>query len=288
MNINSLRYFIVLANELHFSHAAQRLHISQPPLSRAIQQLEEELEVQLFERDREKVELTPSGEYLKLQAEKIFSILSETESRVKRIAEGEEGNLHVTYVGSVYHLIGPAIINFSRKFPKVQLKISQYTTWEQLQLLKAGIADIAFVRSPVSAGNLKVKEIGREDFILIAPEGFSKKIDSLEELPQLSDHPFILFPRHLGSSLFDQVIALCNRSGFSPNIMHEASQLRTIVRMVESGLGCSVLPRSSLIGIQSKVQVFPLDFRPQKAILSLCYNPAVPNKVRQNFLDQEG
>ncbi|GEN69221.1 LysR substrate-binding domain-containing protein [Chryseobacterium rhizosphaerae] len=284
MNITYLRYFTVVAQELHFGRAAKKLHITQPPLTRAIQQLEEELEVKLFERHQRKVTLTSAGDYLLAQSDLLFSRISIIETQIKRIAEGKEGSLHIAFVGSVFQIIQPYLKKFTTLYPKIKVTLSQYTTFEQIEIIKNGSADIGFIRSPALADNLEIVEIEREYFALITPPEFNYTIDSAEKLKALGTVPFILFPRKLGSGIYDQIISLCNTVSLSPDIIHEASQLDTIIRLVESGFGYSILPVSSLNGIKTTTKHYVLDFMPQQAVVAYCYNKDNQNAVLQSFL----
>lgn len=284
MNSNNLLYFSVLANELHFGKAAQKLHITQPPLSRAIRQLEEELGVCLFERNQRTVILTTAGEYLKKKADLILQNISNAEKEVKRIAEGELGDLNITYVGSVLHSILPHLKSFTQIYPKIHLHLSQYTVYEQVKMLRNGDSDVAFLRTPIHIEGLHLHEIYSENFVLITSKIYRLSSLDKDNLLLLSKFPFILFPRHLASGLYEQIITVCNNIGFSPRVMHEVSQLDCIVQMVENDMGIAVLPKSALWGMENRVNSFELDMVKLRSTISMCYCNESNNPVLDSFI----
>ncbi|WP_295812019.1 LysR substrate-binding domain-containing protein [uncultured Apibacter sp.] len=287
MNSNSLHYFNVLAEELHFSKAAQKLHITQPPLSRAIRQLEEELDVRLFERNQRNVMLTPAGEYLKKKADFILQNILEAKKEVKRIATGASGILQIAYVGSVFPLILPILKDFTQHYQNVHLRLSQYTVYEQIKMLKKGEIDIAFLRTPIHTEDLHLCEIYRESFVLITSDQNQFDLSDKSDFSFLSKYPFILFPQYLASGLYEQIITICNTMGFSLNIVHDVYQLDAIVRMVELDMGIAILPKSALLGTAAKVRVHELNLIKQQSVISACYHPENANPVLHRFIQSK-
>ncbi len=285
MNNNDLKYFCVLAETLHFGRAAQILHITQPPLTRAIKRLEEEWGVLLFKRNKRNVVLTPAGDYLKRKGNVLLTGLSELEKEVKKIDAGRAGQLHITSVGSVVPMILKYINKFIGKYPDVNIKLSQYTTSEQIKLIKSGEADIAFVRCPLSSYGLQLSNIFEEPYILVTPKSFNIKIEKASDLQQLSEMSYISFPREQGRGSFDKVISLCSTGGYSPDIKYEPYQLDTAIRMVEAGLGITIVPECSIYGLSVNVNVYKLDFMPQRSVLSSYYSDSNENPVLKNFIE---
>src|SRR6478609_207556 len=211
MEIRHLRYFVAVAEELHFGRAAQRLHIQQPPLSRQIQDLENELGFPLFERSRRRVELTPAGTALLGRARQVFDALDVAIHDARSASEGESGRLVVGYPSSLaYSGLTELLRAFRTRFPSVEISLREQPPADQIDGLKAGRLDVGFVRT------------------------------SLDELAQ---EPFVLFPRARGPAFFDQLMALCGRAGFTPRIVQEAAQL-DIVSLVAAGFGVSIMPSS--------------------------------------------
>lgn len=285
MNSNDLRYFCVLADTLHYGRAAQILYISQPPLTRTIQRLEEELGVQLFVRNQRKVVLTLAGEHLKRKGDALLAGMSTLQKEVKMIDEGRYGQLHITSVGSVVHRILQYTNKFIKLYPDVNVRISQYTTTEQIRLIKSGDADIAFLRSPVVSEGLQMRSIYEEPYVLVTPPAFRKQIRVAEDLVQLADMPYISFPREHGRGSFDRIITLCNAGGYSPDIRHEAYQLDTAIRMVEVGMGITIVPECALWGLKASVNTHTLDFMSQRSTVSCFYDGNKQNEVLNNFIE---
>lgn len=285
MNNNDLRYFSVLADILHFGRAAQLLHITQPPLTRAINRLEEELGVLLFKRNQRNVSLTPAGEYLKRKGDSILSGFTELAKEVKMIDEGKSGMLHITSVGSLVPLLLRYVNRYTLQYPDINIKLSQYTTFEQMRLIKSGEADVAFIRNPLSSEGLEHFPVLEECYILVTPKTFRKKIEKPSDLQHLAGLPYISFPREHGRGSFDHIISLCHQGGYSPDIKHESYQLDTAIRMVEAGLGITIVPRCSLDGITADVNVSLLDFMPQRSVVTCCYDQFRNNPVLQRLLE---
>ncbi|MBC9794861.1 LysR substrate-binding domain-containing protein [Sinomicrobium weinanense] len=286
MKKNNLYYFCVLADELHFGNAAKKLHITQPPLSRAIQQLEEELECLLLKRDQRNVTLTPAGEYLKQRGDVLLANLSEMKSEVKKIVHGQKGELHITLVGSIIQRLMPYLKRFIRKYPSVKIKISQYTTREQIQLIKSGDADIGFLRGPIFARGLNLYDFYKEPFVLVTPRHFKGTVSKIEDFQQLSNMSYISFPRYLARGLHDQITRICNMAAYYPHVIHEVHQLDLIVRMVECGLGISIIPQCGLDGLLADIRTFKLDFISQQSVISCYFNDLKDNPVLGNFLKE--
>lgn len=286
MNNNDIRYFCVLADTLHYGKAAQILHITQPPLTRAIQRLEDELGVLLFKRNQRNVALTPAGEYMKRKGDALFAELTELVKEVRKIDKGKSGQLHITSVGSIVPKVIEYIGVFINRYPDVNIRLSQYTTTEQLKLIKSGVADIAFIRCPTSSEGLHLQSIYDEIFVLVTPRIFKQQIKKADDLQRLTGMPYISFPREYGKGTFDKIISLCNAGGYSPDIKYEPYQLDTAIRMVEVGLGITIVPKGSLNGVAANVNVYELDFMPQRSVVSCCYNVNQENPILNNFLKE--
>lgn len=285
MNKTDLLYFSVLAETLHFGKAAEKLHITQPPLTRTIKKLEEELGVILFDRNQRNVNLTLAGEYLQKRSNSLLAEFNGLKEEIKKINDGVYGELHITTVGSFVHIILQSYISpFIHKYPNVKLKISQYTTSEQVKLVRSGKADIAFLRGPIFTQGLELHNIYKETFVLITPNTFNKKIEEITDLKEIINFPFISFPRELAKGLFDQIISLCNSFDYQPIIEHETYQLDVAIRMVEIGLGITIVPKSSLYGILADINIFDLDFLDQNSIVSYYFDQNNDNPILKNFI----
>ncbi len=245
MELRHLLYFKTVAEELHFRKAAGKLYISQPPLSRQIKELEEELGVQLFERNNKRVLLTPAGEYLKKEAEKIFAQLEESRQVIKQIQAGVNGKLRIGYISSTWH---HQLVNVLKEipevFPYVKTKLYEVPTAKQIKALEEGKLDIGILRTPVASEKLQIIPLFIDPFV-VAVQKTEQVFSGSEELKDfLSGQHFIFFNRDYAPDYHRKLVEICQRLGFTPDITHEANNVHSILRLVESGLGVSIVPQS--------------------------------------------
>lgn len=245
MELRHLRYFVAVAEELHFGRAAARLQIAQPPLSQQIRQLEDELGVQLFCRTKRTVQLTEAGQVFLEEARELLTQAEHAIETVQRAKRGEIGRLTLGFVGSATYSILPDVVRaFRRHFPGVKLILHEMTTSEQVAALHEHRIHLGFVRPPLDDEMLLFKTVLQESFVAVLPESHPLATQSQVSLRSLSSEPFILFPRHLGSGFYDQIVSLCQQAGFSPQVMQEAIQMQTIVCLVAAELGVALVPAS--------------------------------------------
>lgn len=242
MDLRHLRYFLAVAEELHFGHAAERLHMAQPPLSQQIRRLEEEIGYPLFLRTSRSVKLTPAGKALVDRARRTLHKVDEDLEAVRSVARGEVGVLKVGFVGSAMLTRLPAILGkYRRLYSRVQLHLNEFHTSHLIEALRDGSADVALARDAGSAEDLHVEHAFMEHFIAIVPK--RHPLAGLRSVPisSLKNEPFVFFPRAAGSYAWENTIRLC---GFHPNIVQEAPQWLTVVRLVGAGLGVTIAPAS--------------------------------------------
>lgn len=245
MELRHLHYFIVVAEELHFARAAERLHMAQPPLSQQIQKLEQELGVQLFYRTRRHVQLTEAGYVFLEQARLTIAQAEQAITAVQRASRGEIGRLVIGFVGSAMFAVLPDILRVYReRFPDVHLVLRELTTSQQVHALHNGRIDVGFIRPPLADDTLSVQVILREPLLIALPENHPLSAQPELPLQALAREPFILFPRHLGSSFYDQIVSYCQQAGFSPGIVQEAIEMQTIVSLVAANMGVALVPAS--------------------------------------------
>jgi DNA-binding transcriptional LysR family regulator len=245
MELRHLHYFITVAEELHFSRAAERLHISQPPLSQQIQSLEDELGVKLFERTKRQVHLTEAG---KIFLERSYQVLAQLEQAIavtQQIGRGEVGRLAIGFVDSAMYTALPEILRvFREQFPAVELRLHELTTAQQIQALYDKQIDVGIVRSAVSEPGLRMECLLQESLVLALPESHPLSSQNQVALSTLADESFILFPAKLGPIFYKQIMDLCQQAGFRPKVTQEAIQMQTIVGLVAAGLGIAFVPAS--------------------------------------------
>ncbi len=247
MDLRHLKYFVAVAEELHFGRAAQRLHISQPPLSQQIRQLEEEIGVRLLNRTKRRVEITPAGEAFLAEARRMLAAAEEAVRRAVRADKGEIGSLAVGFIGSAnYSVLPPVIREFRRRFPDVELSLTEMNTSNQIEALRTGRMQVGFLRPPpgIEESGLATAPVYREPLVVAMPRNHPLQGETTLPLRLLTKESFIMIPRQRGPGYFDYLIALCQQEGFSPYIVLEASQFHTIVGLVAAELGIAVVPAS--------------------------------------------
>lgn len=245
MELRHLRYFVTLAEELHFGRAAERLHIAQPPLSQQIRQLEVELGFQLFHRTKRTVQLTEAGQVFLGEVQQIFQQLDRAIQVGRKTSRGEMGQLVVGFVSSTAYNVLPTILRtFRTRVPDVSLELHELSTEQQLQWLREGRIDVGFLRPPVDEDTFSVATIYQEPLVVALPEAHPLANGASVSLRSLSSELFIFFPRSIAPGLYDQIISLCQQADFSPTVAQEAMQMQTIVSLVAAEMGIAIVPES--------------------------------------------
>ena len=248
MELRHLRYFIAVAEELHFGRAAQVLGISQPPLSQQIQALEQEVGARLFERTNRRVELSEAGRLFLHEARLVLAQVDKAADVARRAQLGELGELKIGFTSSApfNSSIPQAIFAFRQAFPAVHLNLQEMSSTEVAESLVDESIQVGLMRPLPLPDSLSVIELMREPLVAVLNAGHSL-VEGSERglhLAQLADEPFVFFPRTYGSGLYAQLLNLCRDAGFSPHVAQEAGEAMTIIGLVAAGLGVSVLPAS--------------------------------------------
>jgi DNA-binding transcriptional LysR family regulator len=245
MELRHLRYFIAVAEELHFGRAAERLQMSQPPLSQQIRQLEDELGFALLIRTKRSVQLTEAGQYFLSQSQALLAQLQRTIQTGRQIGRGEAGQLAIGFVSSAAYNVLPEILrSFRDRYPQVALVLQELTTHQQLQELRSGRIDVAFLRPPVEPEVFGWMTIFEEPLAIALPETHPLAARSSIPIDALKQEAFITFPRSLAPGLFDCIVSLCQQANFSPIVVQEATQMQTIVSLVAAEMGIALVPAS--------------------------------------------
>jgi DNA-binding transcriptional LysR family regulator len=243
MELRHLRYFIAVAEELHFSRAAQRLSIAQPPLSQQIKNLEGEVGVQLLRRTRRHVELTEAGQIFLEEARRAVAQAEQAVSAARRASRGEIGRLTLGFVGSATYTVLPHVLrSFRKRYPAVEVTLRELTTSQQIDALSAGEVDLGIVRQPPIRENLVSRVLVDEHFVVALSRRHRAARQKSVHVSTLAEDPFILFPRPLATSLHDAVVSACQRAGFSPKIVQEATQIPVMISLVAASLGVAIVP----------------------------------------------
>jgi DNA-binding transcriptional LysR family regulator len=243
LELRHLRYFIAVAEELHFSRAAKRLHMAQPPLSQQIRKLEQYIGHALFTRNSRTVALTQAGEALLERSRYLLRRLEDDLETVRRVGRGEIGTLTVGFIGSAMLTALPALIgNYRKRFPKVDLRLRELTTTSLVETIRQGAADLGFLRDAGPREGLIIENVVAERFVVALAKKYRLANRKRISLVELKGEPLILFARELGPLAWDKTIALCETSGFRPKIVQDAPEWLTVLRLVSSGLGFSIAP----------------------------------------------
>ncbi|RRH94293.1 LysR family transcriptional regulator [Pseudomonas aeruginosa] len=248
MELRHLRYFAAVAEELHFGRAAERLGISQPPLSQQIQALEEEIGARLFERTNRRVELTDAGRLFLDESRQVLAQVDKAVLLARRAHLGELGELKIGFTSSApfTSTIPSSIHAFRKAYPDVHLDLQEMSSRQVLKALLEESLQVGVIRPLALPDAVHWVELFREPLVAVLRADHPLAAGSEDGLAiaALAEEPFVFFPRSYGTGLYDQVIALTRQAGFSPRIAQEASEAMTIIGLVSAGLGVSILPAS--------------------------------------------
>ena len=248
MELRHLRYFVAVAEELHFGKAAERLRIAQPPLSRQIRDLERELGTSLFVRGARRVELTPAGRAFLPEARLTLAQAERAQRTAQRAARGETGRLRVGFVdAATLSGILPEVLAFFRMhLPSIGLSLLEMDPPQQADALRDGRIDLGIVQSPPADAEqwLRVESVFQDPLIAALPRGHRLASRSRIVVADLANEAFVLVPRPVAPTLYDDVIARCRAAGFSPRIVQEAIGWQTVLSLVTAGMGVALVPGS--------------------------------------------
>lgn len=245
MELRHLRYFLAVAQELHFTRAAARLGIGQPPLSQQIKDLEQEIGARLFHRTSQGVRLTEAGLVFRVEAEAVLGGAERARSAAQRAARGETGQLRVGFTSSAaFNPVVPGMIrNFRRAWPGVHLRLEEANTMQLLDALEHNKLDAIFIRPGATAPkDMLLRRFPDEAMKIVLPAKHPLAAKRALPMAALAREPFVLFPRAVGLSLYDEIVNACRKAGFEPRLSQEAPQISSVVNLVAAELGVSVVP----------------------------------------------
>lgn len=245
MNFKQLTYFIAVAEELHFGRAAERLGIAQPPLSRQIKQMEEELEATLFSRGRGAIALTQAGERLLVRGRDILASVDDTRREVRRIGQGADGRLRIGFVGSSTYGILPTIVkSFRITYPGVTLSLIPMNNAQLHRQLVGREIDVAFSRPALNDAEFATKKLTEERLILALPDTLNNEARAHADLRLLAQHNLILYPEYPRPSYADFVLNACKQAGFDAPNQVFTMDLQTALSLVAIGEGVCIVPET--------------------------------------------
>ncbi len=243
IELRHLKYFLAVAEELNFGRAAERLNITQPSLSRQIQNLEKELDTILFERNQRQIRLTTPGQIFLTEVEQILARFDQGIRVLERASRGEIGQLTVGFQGSsVYDVIPLSIKAFRDRFPGVEVIMQPMETSLQVIAIAENNLDVGFVIPPITDANLQVEILLQEPLVLALPENHPLAVESEISITALANEPLILASRDRGCGLHEQIFDVYQTAGLRPNVVCAAREMQVMLGFVAAGIGISLLP----------------------------------------------
>jgi DNA-binding transcriptional LysR family regulator len=286
IELRHLKYFLAVAEDLHFRNAADKLFISQPGLSRQIKQMEIDLGVKLFDRHNRKVELTQAGKYLQKEVAIQLKSLEEVLSHAKLLESGIDGNLRFGYIGSAMQNIIPSLLmNVRKDFPMLKFDLKEMDNKDQIDALVSQDIDMGFVRMERVPHSLQTQAILEDTFSVVVPKGHKLTVNNFVGIHQLKDEAFILFEPSYSQSYYEKVMQLFDESGFSPITSHSSVNASTIFRLVENNFGVAIVPTSLQLGYDMKVKFLELKKVSQRTTLRAVWNKENRNPTLNNVLN---
>jgi len=246
IELRHLRYFIAVAEELHFGHAAARLNISQPPLSQQIQILEQQVGARLLARTNRSVALTPAGKQFLADSRQILSQVDDAAARAARLHQGETGELRIGFTSSAPFIkaVSDTLSSFRQHYPDVHILTRETNTREQIAPLNEGSLDLGLMRNTLLPDTLAWKRILREPLLALIHRDHPLAAQAAVSLAELAREPFVFFDPHVGTGLYDDILGLMRRYQLAPVIAQEVGEAMTIIGLVAAGMGVSILPAS--------------------------------------------
>ncbi len=285
MELRHLRYFVMVAEELHFGRAAARLFIAQPPLSQQIQQLERELGVALFARTSRRVQLTPAGTAFLAEARQILVHLGAAADGARRAARGETGWLGIGFAASATYDLLPAVLHdFRAAFPDVALSLQELNAAEQASALREKVIHVGFARPYAPEPDAVVHAVQREPFLAALPDTHLLTQSEFLRLGELANEPFISFPELPMPSYAEAVRRACEGAGFTPRVVQEVREMQTALSLVAAGFGVALLPSSVRHLHRDGVAYRPLEEPAPRTELAVVSRLDDPSPALQNFL----
>lgn len=286
MELRHLRYFLVVAEELHFGRAATRLHITQPPLSQQIRQLEDELGVALFERTKRRVRLTEAGHVFQESARQMLDQAEQAVRTAQRVHRGEVGSLTVGFVGSaIAGVFSEILLAFRSRCPEVELTLQELTTGQQVRALRERRIDVGILRPPIGEADFALETICHESFVVVLPRSHPLAAQRRIALRELAGETLVMVPRDVGPEVEDDTDAFFRRAGCHLQRLSGATQMLTIIGLVAAGTGLSLVP-ASMRAVRWKGIVYrPVQDRMPPADLAMAWRRDTASSVVRRFVD---
>lgn len=286
LDVRDLRFFLAIGEELHFRRAAERLRVAQPHLSQHIKQLEDRIGVRLLDRTTRSVKLTYAGMQLLERCRFVLAQIDDAVLATRRSAEGRRGNLNIGFTETVSRNILPAVLGqFRRLHPHIDVALSYDGTAGQVEKLVDGRLHFGFLRLPVHTRRLHTLTLAREGLIAALPRDHPLAMRSALALEDLQNEDFIRFSPVLGVDFQEHVLSYCQRAGFTPRAIMEASDTRSILNLVAAGFGVAIVPEYVKHNAYPMISYKPLSEIPPVVDIALAWLPGDPSPAHQAFRD---
>lgn len=273
IELRHFHYFKVLAEELHFRKAAERLFISQPGLSRQIKQMEEIYGTPLFERGKRYVKLTEAGQFLKTEVDYILNHVENINGQLHKIAEGKLTELKIGFIGSAMQtILPPLLVKLKHEHPLIDINLEELSNESQIKKIINNEIDFGFVRIDSAPLQVEIKKVYTETFSVVMPKGYRRDHKQKFPLHELKDADYILFSREYSTTYYDLVMSIFRDAGFTPHVALKTVNALSIFQMVRQGLGVAIVPSSLKAGYDTDVDFIELTDIPQRTSLSVIWN----------------
>ena len=287
MELRHLRYFVAVAEELHFRRAAERLHMSQPPLSQQIRQLEQEVGAQLLSRNQRRVELTAAGAAFLVRARDILDAVEDAARQARRVQRGEVGRLAVGFVGSAMYSFVPELLRaFREQAPDIALRLHELGTTEQLRQLDDGRLDVGFLRTPGRWPGLSFETVLEEPVVVAMPDVHPLAQRSLVRLADLVGESLVLLTPAGSPGLRAALASSIAQLGGEERIIQEVAEMQTVIGLVAAGVGISLVPESVRALVRHGVTYRPLDDTAPVVRLAMAWRATDESPVLTAFLEK--
>jgi DNA-binding transcriptional LysR family regulator len=287
MELRHLRYFVTTAQELHFTRAAKRLGIAQPPLTHQIKALEQELKVQLFNRLPRRVELTDAGRSFYEDAQRILDSVGRAVLRSQSSAKGQMGRLSIGFTesASFSQVVTSSLQRYKKAFPNVELSFEEARSTQLVDMLRQERIDVAFVRPPIARNeDLTFVPLYSEPMIIAVPKSHRFAGRKSLQLSELREEEFILYPRATRFGLSDAILTACEEAGFSPIVAQRAPQISSTINFVAASLGVTLVPKCMMQSRSDAVSYVRLRAPNLLANLGVAFRAAERSSVVSNFI----
>lgn len=286
MELRHLRYFVAVAEELHFGRAAQRLGIVQPALSKQIVALERELGVKLFTRSKREVSITEPGRAFYEEARAILQRVDHATDTAKLTEAGGVGSLAIGFIGpAMWNILPPLMRTHRQRVPGIHFRLFEMTSEVIVEQVRDGILDVGFIRPFGHDEAVEIRTVLREPFLIVVPEDHSLAGEEIVDLAKAANETFVLVSRTQSPGYFDKCLALCQSNGFSPLLIEEGNTGGAMFGMVAAGLGVTLVPESANVVPWPGVVFRPLTQSEPLADLAIAYRRSDQSPAMVSFLE---